>query len=335
LRPCAWTITPLKRLEALPEKARPVTSWPSQDEAYTDIAHKIGSIVESRQEVLATASQQEERQRDFEAAAEAAAHLFHKKQWVEAQKAFASALQLHQPGFSPDKSMLQSRISACIAELQKETEAADFQTRRKEYESLLAAVDYTADPKQQAQMLQKAMQQYEPGFPGSVEDLRQRLHAAQTYRQNTPVSEPDTPREKASVNVKLIVLAAMTIVLLVLGVNFLRSAGNNKPRENKEPANMQQPEKPATEHLDWKSDKTIPGLKDWLDKNPNADAQERAAANTHLQSLLKKRENDLKDARVYLKAKDYPEVEKIIDTILRENPKDEEARRLRGLIPKY
>ena len=45
LRPCAWTITPLAKLEALPAKGKPVTQWPSQDEAFTDIAHSIGEIV--------------------------------------------------------------------------------------------------------------------------------------------------------------------------------------------------------------------------------------------------------------------------------------------------
>ena len=80
LRPCTWTMTPLKRLEALPEKGRPITSWASQDEAYTDVAHNIGSIVESRQALITAATEQEDQRREFAAAAETAEHLFHKKQ---------------------------------------------------------------------------------------------------------------------------------------------------------------------------------------------------------------------------------------------------------------
>ncbi len=44
LRPCLWEDTPISILEALPTKAKPVTQWPSQDEAFTDVAKSLGKI---------------------------------------------------------------------------------------------------------------------------------------------------------------------------------------------------------------------------------------------------------------------------------------------------
>lgn len=41
LRPCDWSGAPFGKLQALPRNARPVTTWPNQDEAFTDIAKGI------------------------------------------------------------------------------------------------------------------------------------------------------------------------------------------------------------------------------------------------------------------------------------------------------
>jgi tetratricopeptide (TPR) repeat protein len=43
LRPCAWQKTPLGKLQPLPNRARPVTSYPNQSEAFTEIAKGIRS----------------------------------------------------------------------------------------------------------------------------------------------------------------------------------------------------------------------------------------------------------------------------------------------------
>jgi hypothetical protein len=47
LRPCHWSESPLARFNALPEGARPVTSWPSPDEAFLNISTSIRRLVES------------------------------------------------------------------------------------------------------------------------------------------------------------------------------------------------------------------------------------------------------------------------------------------------
>ena len=244
LRPCTWILTPLKRLEALPEKGRPVTSWASQDEAYTDIAHNIGSIVETRQAVIAAASRLDEQRRNFSAAAEAAEHLFHKKQWDAAQQSFASALQLHQPGFSPERAALENRMAACAAEIL----GAALDARKKEYESLLDAAEYTTEPKQLAQILQKAIQLYQPGFPGNVDDLRQRLQAARTIPRTVFSNDTETDSGSGATgsNNRYLLPAAVAIALLLIALFAYRqcSGGNNKPGKP-EPEQPQQ-ETPAT-----------------------------------------------------------------------------------------
>lgn len=46
LRSCDWTSTPLGKLKAVPRDALAITSWPNQDEAYTDVAREIRALVE-------------------------------------------------------------------------------------------------------------------------------------------------------------------------------------------------------------------------------------------------------------------------------------------------
>jgi hypothetical protein len=46
LRPTDWADTPLKRLQALPTGARPVTTWPNTDEAFFNVAQGIRLVAE-------------------------------------------------------------------------------------------------------------------------------------------------------------------------------------------------------------------------------------------------------------------------------------------------
>src|SRR5947209_2709003 len=46
LRPCAWERTQFAHLQALPAGAKPVTSWPNQDEALLSAAQGIGKVVD-------------------------------------------------------------------------------------------------------------------------------------------------------------------------------------------------------------------------------------------------------------------------------------------------
>ena len=46
LRPCDWEGTPFGRLQAMPERALPVTLWPDRDEAFFSVAKRLREIVE-------------------------------------------------------------------------------------------------------------------------------------------------------------------------------------------------------------------------------------------------------------------------------------------------
>lgn len=47
LKPCLWKESRFSELQILPRNARPVTSWPSQDDAFAEIAAEIGAITKS------------------------------------------------------------------------------------------------------------------------------------------------------------------------------------------------------------------------------------------------------------------------------------------------
>ena len=47
LRPCDWSGAPFGKLQALPKNARPATSWPNLDEAFTDVAKGIRKTAEA------------------------------------------------------------------------------------------------------------------------------------------------------------------------------------------------------------------------------------------------------------------------------------------------
>src|SRR6266567_1423815 len=58
LRPVDWQETPFGKLQALPPNAKPVTSWPDQDEAFFDVAQGIKKVVMEIEEKSKVAQQQ-------------------------------------------------------------------------------------------------------------------------------------------------------------------------------------------------------------------------------------------------------------------------------------
>ncbi len=48
LRSCAWNLTPLASLQALPKNGMPISNWINQDEAYSDIVQHIGKIIKTK-----------------------------------------------------------------------------------------------------------------------------------------------------------------------------------------------------------------------------------------------------------------------------------------------
>jgi len=52
LRPCLWQETPLGRFQAVPTDGRPVTTWPDQDQAFTEIAEAIRKTITKKRDGL-------------------------------------------------------------------------------------------------------------------------------------------------------------------------------------------------------------------------------------------------------------------------------------------
>jgi hypothetical protein len=45
LRPCDWVGTPFSKLQALPDSAKPVVTWPTHDEAFTEVIKGIREAI--------------------------------------------------------------------------------------------------------------------------------------------------------------------------------------------------------------------------------------------------------------------------------------------------
>jgi len=48
VRPCDWTSSPLGRLKALPKDARPLTKWPTLDDAFLDIVQSLRKLLTAK-----------------------------------------------------------------------------------------------------------------------------------------------------------------------------------------------------------------------------------------------------------------------------------------------
>ncbi|MBL7793521.1 MAG: toll/interleukin-1 receptor domain-containing protein [Saprospiraceae bacterium] len=122
LSPCLWEETPISKLEALPAKARPVSQWPTQGEAFADIARNIAEITRRLLAQHRQLQDIEEQRRQYAAAAKAADHLYAQQRWSEARKAYTDALAMWQSSFEPASTTLQSRIADCDQALKRESD---------------------------------------------------------------------------------------------------------------------------------------------------------------------------------------------------------------------
>lgn len=134
LRHCDWKNTPLKNLEALPDKGRPVVEWPSADQAWQNVVDRLREVVAGIEARRARESATAEQYRRFTAAVTAAENLTQNKNWQEARAAWHNALALHQPGYVPDRSDLERRRAECDRSLHAEAEHKAEQARAAEAE---------------------------------------------------------------------------------------------------------------------------------------------------------------------------------------------------------
>ncbi len=178
LRPCAWKLTPrLGTLEALPEKGKPVTKYELQDEAFTDIAHRLDEIIQEISKDRRQASERENQYRAFEAVAHTAEHLFHKSEWATARTSYLEAIQLHQPGFSPGIDAMRQRIAECEKQESQMLVRQAFEQRLAEFTEKMRHAErlYRNENWREARTVYgELFKSHETGFPGEPSEFRRR-----------------------------------------------------------------------------------------------------------------------------------------------------------------
>jgi len=131
LRHCDWKNTPLRELEALPEKGRPVVQWASRDEAWQNVVERLRGLLANIEARRAKEHQIADQYRQYQAAVTAAEHLALKKNWAEAKKAYTDALALHRPGYVPDQGEIGHRIAECDRQMREKTDRDRAETASK------------------------------------------------------------------------------------------------------------------------------------------------------------------------------------------------------------
>lgn len=53
LRPCDWHTAPFGRIKALPSEGKPVTKWPTLDDAFLDVTQQLRNLLDARQQASA------------------------------------------------------------------------------------------------------------------------------------------------------------------------------------------------------------------------------------------------------------------------------------------
>jgi len=350
LRPCAWTITPLKKIEAMPEKGKPITSWASQDEAFTDVAHRLGEIVARLQADHDARGKQAEDRRRFDAIVDAATHLFDKNNWSESLKAYTQALGMYQSGYTPDAATLRKQISACEQNKQQELENQAFADRRTAFEKVLeqAGVLFAQENWSESLVAYKAAQVLlEPDF-GSTDAnsiIRERMAACETAlreakeksrMKNKPLVPEATPSATQSSNrLVLWVGVGVVVLLIVLVAAFRPWARKNSPGSGSDfgkkteerisgdkPPNLTPLEQNSPDYL-FQNAKTIPELTIFLQQFPSD--KNAPEAKRRLDGLEKNRTAWLVTAALNLEDKDFANARKYYEKVLTIDPKNVEA----------
>ncbi len=120
LRHCDWKNTPLGNLEAVPEKGRPVVEWHTRDEAWQNVVERLHGVLDAIEERRKKENEAADQYRRYTAAVTAAEQFAHRENWQEARVAYADALDLHLPGFMPDKADIKGRVAECERHIRDE-----------------------------------------------------------------------------------------------------------------------------------------------------------------------------------------------------------------------
>ncbi|NUQ24150.1 MAG: TIR domain-containing protein [Saprospiraceae bacterium] len=304
LRPCLWEDTPISILEALPTKAKPVTQWPSQDEAFTDVAKSLGKITKRLLEQNQQLKDIEEQRRQYAAAAKAADHLYAQQRWSEARKAYTDALALWQSSFEPASTTLQGRIAECDQALQRE---ADYV---RHIDNARRHLQRQAWPKAAAEAALAL--RLKPGDEPALQ--------LQQQATNIPVRE-NTPLAPTRIYVLVAVLAVIVVAVAIWAVN----RGNDKtstPQTLEE--NTQPTESDA--YTQARTQGTIPAWRNYLNTYPGG--QYHADAQKELSRLEQDFSDKLNDAQVQIDIENYAAARRYLNAALIHWPDNQQAKSL-------
>lgn len=292
LRPCLWEDTPISILEALPTKAKPVTQWPSQDEAFTDVAKSLGKITKRLLEQHRQLKDIEEQRRQYAAAVQAADHLYAQQRWSEAGKAYTDALSMWQSSFEPDSVTLQGRIAECDQALQRESDYARHIDNARRHLQRQAWSKAAAEAALALRLK-----------PGDELALQLQQQATNTpVRGNTPLAPT-----------RMYILVAVLAVIVVAVAIWAANRGNDKTST---PQTLEENTKPTESdaYTRARTQGAIPAWREFLNAYPGG--QYRADAQNELSRLEKDFNDKLSDAKVFLDEKDYATARELINEAL-------------------
>lgn len=357
LRSCMWTITPLGKIEAMPDKGKPVNSplWGTKDDAYTNIAQGIGELVDRLLEERSHKTQEEETLRRFTAAVEAAGTLYDKSNWPEALKAYSEALTLHRAGFKPEAATLRHRIGECKQKQQEDIDNQAFEAQKAEFERRLIRAGTLFAQQNWREALsayQEALVLYDPKFPATEANSRinERIAACEaalkppvkntvSIEKTVRVETPAQPSATSGNNRMLYSIAGIVAVLIFAIVLILKPWKNNNPEpartdfekkeaqpvkdDNQQPHNLTPLQRNGGEEA-FQNAKTIPALEAFLQKYPSD--KNAVEAKRQLGDLQKNRTAWLVTAALNLEDKDFLKARVYYNKVLSIDPNNAEAR---------
>lgn len=167
LRHCDWINTPIGELEAIPEKGRPVSEWPTRDQAWQDTVIRLRRVVENIENKKKSEAAEAEHFRLFNAAIQTANHLIQKSKWSEAKVALTDALGLYKKGFEPNDEIILGSIKDCDEAEKRQELQQKYEARKSLFESQFAQAEslfYNNDWQTAHHHFSSLLVQWEEGF---------------------------------------------------------------------------------------------------------------------------------------------------------------------------
>jgi len=330
ISPCIWRVHKIfNGLQGLPEDMKPVSNWPNQDTAWTNVAESLMGIVE-------------------EARAEKAAVVIKQQELAEKQR----LQELAAAEASRQKAEQGERDRA--AQAQKEREAEDRKRHEEEQNKRLSAEAAQKDKaerqyrEKQAEMFRIENQAWEAALETNTVDAFESFAAkypqnpnARTARQQIKVirqrERSSSQNTGGSGNKRLIFIGLGTVLTITLAI-WLWPKQHDLQQGGLVPDNKEKEAKPAPdlEPAAWSQAQTVNTLsayRAYLNQYPNGSNTE--LAKRRIGEIKASAQNYLDDAERLIKNGKYTPARPILRKILDElDPENARAKELWGRMPK-